>query len=440
MFKALNIAPGVDFINIKADKFKSNHITVNFITKLTENNGAVYSILPRIMSRGCERFPATEVLASELQLLYDAELSADRSPKIGEFISITFGISVLDDSVIPEKIGNGLFQEAFEILLDVIFFPYMPDGYFYEPYVKRETEDHLDSVKAQINSPDSYAVMRLYDEMCSGEAYGIRASGTACQILSVEKEALHEAYTEMITDFPVKIIAVGKIDEDYVISSVRKRFEKWRNQDKAKDFSLAVSPFRLGCENVKYIKEKMKFSQSHIVMGFRTGMNMLMHEYASHRVFSELFGGDGMSKLFTNVRERLGLCYSCSAASEPYRGTMVVTAGISADNYEVLKNAVLNELEAAASGVISDEECKTAIRRLTFQFRQIADSPAELDMWYLTRSVYGDMRDPEELAEEIAKVDISSVVNAARAVKLDTVYLLNGTFKEALFEPDTQKS
>ena len=63
-------------------------------------------------------------------------------------------------------------------------------------------------------------------------------------------------------------------------------------------------------------------------MGFRTGTATPDEGVPATRLMAALFGGTPNSKLFLNVREKLSLCYYCSASYNSMKGIMLVQSGV----------------------------------------------------------------------------------------------------------------
>ena len=96
-----------------------------------------------------------------------------------------------------------------------------------------------------------------------------------------------------------------------------------------------------------------------------------------------------MSKLFMNVRERLSLCYSCSASMNSYKGLMFVSCGISPDNRQAAFDEIMAQLAEIQAGNFSEEELHNAIVSLQNGYRQLKDSPAGLENYSLGRLLFG---------------------------------------------------
>ena len=50
------LKPGVCLAACKTDKFKSNYVSINFIQPLSKDNAAAFSLLSRVLKRGCKKY------------------------------------------------------------------------------------------------------------------------------------------------------------------------------------------------------------------------------------------------------------------------------------------------------------------------------------------------------------------------------------------------
>ena len=128
-----------------------------------------------------------------------------------------------------------------------------------------------------------------------------------------------------------------------------------------------------------------------------------------------------------NVRERLGLCYYCSSHYDSYFGNLTVSSGIDAANVDSAKAEILAQLEAIKKGEISNAEIHAAKKAFEHYCRQMYDYPSELFTFYRSRAIIGVDITPEEHIRHISDVTLEDVIELARGIKLDTVFLLEGT-------------
>jgi predicted Zn-dependent peptidase len=139
-----------------------------------------------------------------------------------------------------------------------------------------------------------------------------------------------------------------------------------------------------------------------------------------------LFGGLPTSRLFKIVREKASLCYSIHSMTERAKGLLLVLAGIEAENYARARKLSLAQLEALRSGEIGKDELAMAKGTLTSSLRALRDTAGGLIDFALERAVMGIDPDLDLLLLRIERTTAADVARAARAVTLDTVFLLKG--------------
>ena len=173
-------------------------------------------------------------------------------------------------------------------------------------------------------------------------------------------------------------------------------------------------------------------------MGWRLGDSMDLEDRSRVTVLNAVFGGCVTSKLFMNLREKMGLCYDISSAPDMRKGLMFVNSGISAENFDTAREEIFAQLEVVSKGDISEEELEAAKAVCVADTLAISDSQNALDSFYLVRAVEGTNFSPEESAELIKDVTVSEVAEAAACAECDMIYLLSPSDEEE--EPDDKPS
>ena len=97
---------------------------------------------------------------------------------------------------------------------------------------------------------------------------------------------------------------------------------------------------------------------------------------------------------------------------------------------EKAQNEILAQLESIKNGNVSAIDLENAKLSLINACRALYDSPEALEIWYISRRLADVDETPEDLIERVRKANISDVVEAAKAVTLDTVYFLTPGEKE----------
>ena len=169
----------------------------------------------------------------------------------------------------------------------------------------------------------------------------------------------------------------------------------------------------------------MGVSQAKLVMGFGTQGSAYndMHHVAI--VFNEIFGAAPSSKLFLNVRERLGLCYYCSSSYSIFSGNIIVSCGTDIKNCNVAEQEILDQLKQIQLGNVSDDEISCAKKSLLNWYSQIEDSTAALFGFYSGRQRTDIQESLTQFTQKISGVTKKDICDFATGVFYDTRFCIN---------------
>ncbi len=417
-FQKENISEGIELCNISAKGFKSACVTVNFVMPLGEKASA-YALVPNVLARSSAMYPDLTSIERKLAQLYGAELVVDIS-KSGDHQVLKMGVSCIDDRFAFD--GESITAECSKLLFELLFNPRVADGVFASDDVESEKRLLAERLASENSDKRAYAKNRCEEIMFSGDVYGIHRFGTAQAISDVTPETLFEAYKEMLSQAKIVVCVSGNADLDLV----RDYLEKYTSDLKRTPVTNKTV-FVKTATAVKYEKEQEEVKQGKLVMGFRMGMDNADDMYFARRVMSDLFGGSPHSKLFTVVREKMSLCYYCSARLHRPKGVMFVQSGIESENEEKARQAILDQLEDIRKGNFSDEDVEASVKALEDSFKSVSDSPESLDAWFMAQCVSGAYYKPEHFIEGFKSVERDEIIETAKQVTLDTVFMLEGT-------------
>jgi len=196
--------------------------------------------------------------------------------------------------------------------------------------------------------------------------------------------------------------------------------------DKIGDIPETVCVAEPKSASPKYHEERLEVTQGKLAMGFRMGKRPEKPDNAQLMVFNALFGGTPTSKLFLNVRERLSLCYYASSSVDMLKRVMFVSSGIDFANYDKAYEEIMAQFNAVKCGNFDERELKSAKRAVTTALYAAMDRLGSIESLYLNRTLSGMICTPMELAALCDAVTKEEIVDAARNIKLDTVYFLTG--------------
>ena len=412
-----DVSEAVSYCTITADGFKTACASLNFTIPLGEK-ASLFALIPNVLTRSSEKYPDLTAIEKKLALLYGAEIAVDVG-KAGEHQNLKIEISCIDDRFAID--GESISDECCEMLFELVFNPDVSNGAFSESIVESEKRLLCERLAAEKSDKRVYAKNRCEEIMFADEIYGINRLGTVEQIEAVTPESLYEAYKELLkTALITMCVSGGKF------SKAEKMFED-KMQAISREPVSGETLFVESADDVQYEKEQEDVKQGKLVMGFRMGMKNEDDNYSARRIMVDIFGGSPHSKLFTVVREKMSLCYYCSARMIRNKGVMFVQSGIESYNEEKAKEAILAQLEDIKNGNFSDEDLQASKRSLEDGFKTVTDSPEALDSWFMSQAISGKYLYPEDYIEGFNKVTREDVISVAKDVTLDTVFMLEGT-------------
>lgn len=253
---------------------------------------------------------------------------------------------------------------ALEILADIL-----QNSVFSEEELEREREVILQEIAATRDSPDEIAYDLLQDAAFPEQPIGRPILGTAERVMSFSANDLrgflrsHYAAPRMI------VSAAGRIDHGALVRHVEALFGGLSGGSSGR------------IERARYaggVRTSDKpFEQSHLVLAFE-GPSYRQPEFYTAQVFSGLFGGGMSSRLFQEVRERRGLCYSiyssCWALGDT--GLFGVHAATGPDMMSKLIDVVRAEFLRAADEEPGTGEVQRAKAQLKAGLLMSLESPS----------------------------------------------------------------
>ena len=412
------LTKGVEGLFIENDRFNTTLISYNFYLPLKNETVAANALLPFMLTSCGREYPDFSALNLKLASLYGAALNAS-AEKYGDYQLLKMSVSVINDRF---ALGDDTpVKNASDLLLKLIFEPNTLDGKFLTEDLNREKLKAIQHIKGEIASKRVYAKKRLIEEMYCDEAYGLPKCGTAEDVEAITEKSLYDAWENMLKHGFVRIQVVGSEIPDGLFESISEKFKTYNRED-ITDCKFS-SPTK-SVETPKTVTDYMDVSQGKLCMGFSADLQGNDDVTLPLMVMTDIFGGGPYSKLFSNVREKMSLCYYCSASSVRQKGLVTVESGVETENCEKAEREILNQLECVKKGEFTDFEFTSSIKSITDSLNGYNDSQNSIDLWYALKINNDYLYSPEDIAVKLGNITREDVISAANGVKLNTVYKL----------------
>ena len=416
------LAPCVYLTALRTDRFKTGFLSASLLTQLTREKAAGNAVLPYVLRRGTASAPDMRALSARLDALYGASVEP-LVRKLGEIHAVGFYASFPQDRFLPGD--TQVLRDVAALMGELWLSPNTRGGLFLPDYVDSEREKLLERLEAMRNDRRSWAVRRLVENMCAMEDYAVSAMGSEDEAENIHYVRLTKDYRSLLAASPIEFFYCGDQAGEQVAELLHNALMLLPRGEVDPDLGTDVRMNALEAEP-RYFTEEMDVTQGNLAMGFRLGKCMEDPDEPAIRVFNAVFGGGPTSKLFSNVRERLSLCYYANSTIDLHKGLLVVSSGIDFDKYDAAKDEILAQLEAVRRGEITPEELDAAKKYAANGMRTLADTPAALENFYLSQAVNGTDASPMDLAALMEEVTAEEVAEIARGVELDAVFFLKG--------------
>ncbi|MCM1315062.1 MAG: insulinase family protein [Prevotella sp.] len=403
----------VGFTSIIDGKFKTAHISVRFITRLSEETAAANVIGTDVLTYSTSSLPTLSLLNEKLSSLYGANLSSYSSKK-GDSQILEINVSYIVNRYAID--GEDIEGEMASLLIESIFSPNAKDGKFDEESFMITKKELLDRIDSEINNKRGYALARAAETAFREEPAGCMSYGTRKTAETVTAESAYSAYLNLLKTALVEITYVAPSENPAVLEMFRKSFSETERIPEKINFNTP-SPIK---SEVVTESEEFDVRQCKMVMAFK-------HDYDNMyavKMLNNIWGETPVSKLFLNVREKLSLCYYCATRINKYKKAVFVDIGVERNNIEKAKAEILHQLDEIRNGNITDEEISSALLSLDNALNSVGDTPSLYSGWYFNCLCDNEIITPEECFRKYKAVTKEDIINAAKSLTLDSIYIM----------------
>ena len=159
-------------------------------------------------------------------------------------------------------------------------------------------------------------------------------------------------------------------------------------------------------------------------MGFVTSIPNRSENFAAMQLLNTVYGAGMTSKLFTQIREKMSLCYSIGSGYYGSKGIMTVNAGIDAGQEQVVRQEILHQLELCKQ--VTEQELAAAKEAVLSSLRGVHDSPGAIEGYYASAALSGVTISLPEYMAAVEAVTREQISEAAQSLRYHSSFLLRG--------------
>jgi predicted Zn-dependent peptidase len=416
-FRIFDLDSHVTLFVQPTDRFKNVTARLFVRTHLADDPSRT-ALLPHVLMRGTRRRPTMRRITEHLEGMYGASADAEAA-KFGESHVVAIRADCVADRHLPGKPAN--VRRALGFLAELWLDPARNGRGLRSDYVEQERHLQVRALEDLMSDRGQWAEHRCLEAMCRGEAYATHEMGTLEGLARVTPESLAARHRELVETAPAELYVSGRVDPEAIAEEAERLFRvRGRGAPRAVPETVTDVPVR----EERRVTEAMEVEQGKLVMGWRTYTTYRDRLSTALSMLNGIFGGFAHSRMFVNVREREGLAYAAGSSTDKSKGLLMAHAGIDVKKRERCEAVIREEMESIREGRISDEELEATRRGLIERARSVLDSPGRGIVGLYERRLAGRVQTVEEVVGELEGVKREDVVEAARRMRLDTVYFL----------------
>ncbi len=415
--KNFDIIEGVSLKAIKDTRFKTGRISFTMFLPLSKDTASRNSVMLYTLEKSCRKYNSFKSLNEKLNSLYGASLMVDVS-KLGETQALNISLQGLSDKY---AINNESISAEFSSLLcDLIFRPNIAEESFNENEVESAKLEVLDIISAEFSDKRVYARKRCNEFMCKDEAYSLSSIGEKENVIKLTGKDIYTAWRDALSRAKIEMIALGDFDFDAIVNNFTEEFKNIKRNYQDFEYVKVLS----NSKKAEYKEENMGLAQAKLVLGYRVEERKTFKEKIAFRLMCAMLGGTPSSKLFLNVREKLSLCYYCSATFDSNKCVMFIESGVEDDNIQKTKIEISNQIDLMREGDFTEEDILANKLALQNVYMGISDSLGRLENFYISQCFQDTVRTPEEYSKALDNVTREEIIEAANSLTLNMIYVL----------------
>ena len=304
---------------------------------------------------------------------------------------------------------------AVDILADIL-----TESVFDEEELRREKHVILQEIGAANDTPDDVVFDKFSETAYRNQTIGRAILGTPETVLSFSPGEIRAYLSRNYTTDRMFVVAAGAVDHDAFVRQVEERFSRLPTAPSAPPV-IETAHYSGGD-----VRETRDLMDAQVLLGFE-GKAYHARDFYCSQILANILGGGMSSRLFQEVREHRGLCYSIYAFHWGFSDTGIfgVHAATGGENLPELMPVIFDELRKSSER-IDQQEIERARAQIRAQLLMGQESPAaRAGQIARQMMLYGRPIPNEELMERLAGITVERLTDLAGRLFFDTVPTLS---------------
>lgn len=353
----------------------------------SEAEAGVSHFIEHLLFKGTEKRPTATEIAGAIE-------------SVGGIIN---GGTDKELTVYWSKVAQPHFQLALDVLIDMLLHPR-----FDPQHIEKERQVITEEINMSKDSPSQRVNMLIDELLWPGHPLGRDIVGNKESVAALSREAMLNYLQGQYQPANTVVAIAGNIQHQEMVTAISQATSSWTNQQPRPGYS----PYKP--KPARHLQIETKDSEQAYLCLALPGLPLLHPKRFTLDLLTVILGEGMSSRLFVEIRDKLGLVYSIHSYVEHFldSGSVIVYAGVEPKNLETVIKAVLEQLNKLKETVPESELSKVKELSKGRLILRMEDS----------RNVAGWLGGQEILTGRILSLDqVISIIDAITAEELKQI-------------------
>ena len=298
------------------------------------------------------------------------------------------------------KVAQPHFAIALDVLVDMLL-----NSRFDPAEIEKERQVIIEEINMSLDSPSQRVAMLIDELLWPGHPLGRDIAGSKESVAGITRDMMLDYLAKQYQPGNTVLAIAGDIQHQEVVTMVSQATASWANHQPQPGYAAYQGKLAR-----RVLIENRDTEQTQLCLAL-PGLSITHPERFKLDLLNVILGEGMSSRLFTEIRDKLGLAYSIQSYAEHFldTGAIIISAGVETKNLQVAIRAILEELARLKEATPEAELTKAKELFKGRLLLRLEDS----------RSVAGWMGGQEILTGSILSVDqVIAIIDAITAEEL----------------------
>jgi predicted Zn-dependent peptidase len=299
--------------------------------------------------------------------------------------------------------------QHFELAMDVLSDDLL-NSRFEPSDVEKEREVIIEELNMVYDSPADMANLMIDEVVWPNQPLGRDTGGTRESVSAITRDDLHDYMSAHYAPSNAVVAVAGRVTPDQVLEVTRRFLGEWQPRP-----TMPWFPVNNGAAGPRVSLRSKRTEQANLCVAVE-GLSAEHPDRYALDVLNTVFGEGMSSRLFLEIREKLGLAYDIHSYVNHFRdtGSQVVFAGVDTRKLTETIKAILGEMGKLRQGVPEEEvaRAKESMKgRLLLRMEDTRAVSSWTGVQDLLRNSILTVEEVVELIDAVSVEDVTRVAN-----------------------------